>query len=221
MRNLKKIAQYIERSGTIRTYQNTADQVRRQTQPSRVYPETQAQGQTQPLPGSGRNFRLNKINEIQLYLESERDTRRKLSKKYQRGINVVTGFAYGLEAISVGIGVAGITLLTTVVAAPVVVAMEGVAIGTAAISIFSTAICDKILSAKVRKHNQIQILAESKLNTILDHISVALKDYFISDDEFTLILSELDKYVKMKEEIRQGTKKKVDDATKEPLIKTR
>ena len=96
---------------------------------------------------------------------------------------------------------AGITLLTTVVAAPVVVAMEGVAIGTAGISVVGNAICDKILSAKVRKHNQIQILAESKLNTILDHISVALRDDIISDGEFTLILSELDKYTKMKEEI--------------------
>ena len=71
----------------------------------------------------------------------------------------------------------------------------------------------------MRKHNQIQILAESKLNTILDHISVALRDDIISDCEFTLILSELDKYTKMKEEIRHGTKKKIDDATRESLIK--
>ena len=119
-----------------RTYQNTADQ------------GTIAKGSgLASAAGLGRNFRLQKINEIQAFLESERDKRRALSKKYQRGINVITGFAYGLEAISVGIGVAGITLLTTVVAAPVVVAMEGVAIGAAGISVVGNAICDKILSA--------------------------------------------------------------------------
>jgi hypothetical protein len=36
-------------------------------------------------------FRLHKINEILKILEAERDKRSSLAKKYQRGINVLTG----------------------------------------------------------------------------------------------------------------------------------
>ena len=44
-------------------------------------------------------------------------------------------------------------------------------------------------------------MAESKLNTIADRISVALNDDKITEEEFCLILSEVDKYNQMKNEI--------------------
>ena len=58
------------------------------------------------------------------------------------------------------------------------------------------------LQAKARKHDLIRGLAESKLNTIADRISVALNDNKITEEEFRLILSEVDKYNQMKAEIR-------------------
>ena len=58
------------------------------------------------------------------------------------------------------------------------------------------------LQAKARKHDLIRGLAESKLNTIADRISVALNDDKITEEEFRLILSEVDKYNQMKAEIR-------------------
>ena len=61
------------------------------------------------------------------------------------------------------------------------------------------------------------MLAESKLNTTNDHISKALKDGYISDEEFTLILSQLDKFYNMRDEIRSKTTK-TDAETKESLI---
>jgi dsDNA-specific endonuclease/ATPase MutS2 len=63
------------------------------------------------------------------------------------------------------------------------------------------------------------MLAESKINTISDHISKALKDNHVSDDEFSLIMSELTKFNQMKDEIRTKTKTKIDDETKQSLIK--
>ena len=56
------------------------------------------------------------------------------------------------------------------------------------------------------------------MNTINDHISKALKDGYISDEEFTLLLSELDKFYKMRDEIRSKTTTKIDAETKESLI---
>ena len=117
-----------------------------------------------------------------------------------------------------GLGAAGVGLLTTVIATPIVVGMEIIAIGTGALSITGSIICDKILQSKVRKHNQSKMLAESKLNTINDHVSKALSDNFISDDKFTLILSEMTKYTEMKEEIKTKSKKKIEESTKESLI---
>ena len=63
------------------------------------------------------------------------------------------------------------------------------------------------LEAKARKHNQIWILAVSKLNTIADRILTALTADKISEEEFHLIVSELDKYDQMKAEIRRGHQK--------------
>ena len=58
------------------------------------------------------------------------------------------------------------------------------------------------LQAKAKKHDLIRGLAESKLNTVADRISVALNDDKITEEEFCLILSEVDKYNQMKAEIR-------------------
>jgi hypothetical protein len=164
-------------------------------------------------------FRLHKINEILKILEAERDKRSSLAKKYQRGINVLTGLSYGCEVATIGLGTAGVALLTTVIATPVVIAMEGVALGTGGISVVFNLVCDKVLSVKARKHIRIMMLAESKINTIADHVSKALKDNHVSDEEFALILSELTKFNQMKDEIRTKTKTKIDDETKQSLIK--
>ena len=58
------------------------------------------------------------------------------------------------------------------------------------------------LQAKARKHDLTRGLAESKLNTIAGCISVALNNDKITEEEFRLILSEVDKYNQMKNEIR-------------------
>jgi hypothetical protein len=164
-------------------------------------------------------FRLHKINEILKILEAERNKRSSLAKKYQRGINVLTGLSYGCEVATIGLGTAGVALLTTVIATPVVIAMEGVVLGTGGISVVFNLVCDKVLSVKVQKHIRIMMLAESKINMIADHVSKALEDNHVSDEEFALILSELTKFNQMKDEIRTKTKTKIDDETKQSLIK--
>ena len=65
----------------------------------------------------------------------------------------------------------------------------------------------KRLSHKVSKHEQTVSLAKAKVNTIHDLVSKALKDNTISDQEFSLILSEVDKFEKLKLEIRQKNRK--------------
>jgi hypothetical protein len=59
---------------------------------------------------TSHTFRLHKINEILKILETDRDKRSILAKKYQRGINVLTGFSYECEAATIGLGKAGVAL---------------------------------------------------------------------------------------------------------------
>jgi hypothetical protein len=164
-------------------------------------------------------FKLPKINEILKILETESDKRLSLAKKYRSGINVLTGISYGCEAATIGLGTAGVALLTRVIATPVVIAMEGVALGTGAISVAFNLVCNKVLLIKARKHIRLMMLAESKIHTISDHISKALEDNHISDEEFSLIMSELTKFNQMKNEIRTKTKTKTDDETKQSLFR--
>jgi len=56
-------------------------------------------------------------------------------------------------------------------------------------------------SAKAAKHEAVRMLAASKLNTVHSHISKALQDCEVSDDEYKLILDEVEKYRTMKEQL--------------------
>ena len=75
------------------------------------------------------------------------------------------------------------------------------------------------LQTKARKHDQIRVLAESKINTIADRISTALTNDKISDEEFRLILSEVDKYNQMKAEIRGRQKLGLSENEKKELLR--
>ena len=67
----------------------------------------------------------------------------------------------------------------------------------------------KRLSQKAVKHQNTITLAKSKINTIEDLVSKALRDNTISDSEFSLIMDELKKFEKLKAEIRARAQKNV------------
>ena len=79
-------------------------------------------------------------------------------------------------------------------------------------------IFSKKATTKAEKHLKIKTLATAKLDTIVSHISKALTDDFISNEEFNLILEEMNKYKALKEEVRSKTKKKLKTEEEESLI---
>lgn len=162
-------------------------------------------------------YRLQKIGEIQKELESEREKRATLSKKYHRAVKVISAVDSTLAVSTMGLGVAGIGVLSTIIAAPIAIAMECAALGASILSIIGNQV-NKKLSRKAEKHEMIRVLASAKLNTISDHISKALKDDMVSDDEYSLILGELDKFSQMKDEIRSNIKIAIDEEAKQSLI---
>ena len=183
--------------------------------PAMVYPEL-------PVDGDSQSFRLQEVTRLKKQLEDERDKREVLSKKYRRGVNAIDGVDTALLVASMGMGIGGLGLLSTIIAAPVVLGLEVAALGCGALGV-SAKFIRRRLGVKAGKHNEIRVLAESKLNTIADHVSTALVDGKISQEEFRLILDEIDKYTQMKAEIRSRARKthagiSLDEEAKNSLI---
>ena len=68
---------------------------------------------------------------------------------------------------------------------------------------------------KQEKQNAIKLLAQSKFDSIADIISQAMQDGDISSIEFHKVLQEVEKYRKLKSNIRSQTKAKVKQITKQ------
>ena len=81
-----------------------------------------------PIEDQGQGYQLQKINEIQAFLEKEVATTEALSKKYFRAARIVDNVDTVLIMITLGGGVGGVSLLSTVIAIPAVIAIEGVAL---------------------------------------------------------------------------------------------
>ena len=135
------------------------------------------------IEDQGQGYRLQKIKEIQTFLENEVVTREALSKKYFRAARIVDNADTVLIVITLGGGAGGVAWLSTVIAAPAVIAIEGVALCTGFLSIIGNYSVKKSAS-KAEKHEKIKTIASAKLYTIASHISKALSDNKVTDEEF-------------------------------------
>ena len=165
----------------------------------------------------GHSYRLKYIQDIQRYFEEEIKHRQAFSKKYFRIANVINTIDNGLIMATVGAEGTGAVLIATGAGAPVGLALGIGGVVTGALSLFGN-ILSKKATTKAEKHLRISDMAISKLDTIGSHISKALMDDFISNEEFNLILEEMNKYKALKEEIRSNTKKKLKKEEEESLI---
>ena len=105
---------------------------------------------------------------------------------------------------------------------PVVLGLEIAALACGLLGVTDKFICQR-LSIKAKTHDEVRVLAESKLNTIADHVSTALAEGTISDEEFHLVVEEAHKYAQMKAEIWAGAQEAhaavtLDEEAKNALI---
>ena len=127
---------------------------------------------------------MRKINEIQAFLEGEIQKREALIKTYFRASREVDNIDTALVTVTLVAGASGIGLLSTVVAVPAVIALEGAA-ALSGLLIWKYSV--RISTSKAEKHEKIKTIAHTKLNTISSHISKTLSDNKITDEEFQLI----------------------------------
>ena len=165
----------------------------------------------------GHSYRLKIIREVQEFLEEEIKNREAFSKKYFRIAKVVNMIDNALITITIGAEGTGAVLLSTGVGAPFALALGISGVVTGAISLIGN-IFSKKATTKAEKHLKIKTLAMAKLDTIASHVSKAMMDDFISDEEFKLIMEEMEKYKALKEEVRNNTKKKLKTEEEESLI---
>ena len=188
----------------------------------KIYPELPSIRENPSAPpvvnvDRGHSYRLGIIRDVQNFLEEEIKKRDAFSKKYFRIAKVVNMIDNGLITITIGAEGAGAVLLATGVGSPFAIALGVSGAVTGAISLIGN-IFSKKATTKAEKHLKIKTLAAAKLDTIASHISKALIDDFISNEEFNLVMEELNKYKAMKEEVRNNTKKKLKTEEEESLI---
>ena len=165
----------------------------------------------------GHSYRLKVITDVQKFLETEISKLEAFSKKYFRVARIVSNIDSVLIGITICAEGAGAVLLATGVGSPIALGLGIGGVATGAISLLGN-IAVKKTTIKAEKHLKIKIAASAKLDTIVSHISKAMMDNYVSDEEFKLIMEELNKYKAMKEEIRNNTKKKLKTEEQESLI---
>ena len=166
-----------------------------------------AQAPGQPTAGLAiqQAYRLKQICRLQRQLEGERDARHALYNKYRRCDSALDSISTTLITTSIGLGIGGIGLLSTVVAAPIVLGLE---VGSVVCGVLATTgkHFGRQLSAKARKHSKIRVLADSKLDSIAPHIYAAVGRNGISDREFQLVIEEVKRFTVLTEHIHLNTK---------------
>ena len=153
-------------------------------------------------------IRLNKITEIENYINQEMNQRKSCSKKLIKYVAAFDCIDKVLTVLSATSGEVCIIFSVSVVGAPVGIA--GTRASFNLILSLKTGIIKKLLSItrnKKKKHDKILMLAKGKLNSIETLISLALIDLEISQEEFVAIFKEKDKYEKMKENVRSENEK--------------
>jgi DNA-binding Xre family transcriptional regulator len=152
-----------------------------------------------------QDYRLREISEIKTKLLNEVEQRRKYRKTKKILFNTLEGMCIGLNTITAVLGIGGIALLSTVIAAPLCIALEGIALGAGGLSVFLSLVNNRSVVRKLEKHDKIYAVAISKLNTISDLILNALEDGKVDPIEFKLITDEYEKYHILKNQIRKQT----------------
>ena len=156
-------------------------------------------------------FRLDEINKIKDYLNSEIKERKDIIKKTSK---YIVAFDYADKlfiTLSASFGTFSIASYATVVGIPAGIAAASLTlIFTIKIGVVKTFL--NITRKKKKKHNKIIALARSKLNIIENLISQALTDFEITHEEFLKIIYEKNNYEQIIANIRNV--KSINDLNK-------
>jgi len=166
---------------------------------SGMYPDIPQTGEN---PKSGNDFRLHKVNMVLSQLGEELKHYERVRKKYSRLRSLFQGTAVTSGILSAVLTASGIGVSLTGPGLAVGIPLSALG-GFCGIVSASCGVIVKRVTKKISKHEMTLQLIKSKDNSINDLVSKALRNNQIDENEFELILSEIDKYSKMKASIRR------------------
>ena len=176
---------------------------------SKIYPDLNPTAPQEPQTNC-----LKKLTEIEAYLLDEIEVRERIAKKMKR-FNTITGIVdTGLITSTVITGGISIAAFASGVGLSVDIVLSGTSLLLSLTTVI-TRKSSRTFTVKQEKHDAIKLLAQSKLDSIADIISQAMQDGDISSIEFHKVLQEVEKYRKLKADIRNQAKAKVKQITKE------
>ena len=146
-----------------------------------------------------QEFKSKNIDETRKYVIEEINRNELISKKHKKVCITRNYIEHSLVLISTITGCISISAFASLVTTPIGIASSAVGLK---ICVITAEKYKSIITKKRMKHDQIVLLAKSKLNSIEVLISKILIDSIISHDEFVLIDNFLKEYNDMKEEIK-------------------
>ncbi|KAK3718945.1 hypothetical protein QZH41_005926 [Actinostola sp. cb2023] len=152
-------------------------------------------------PDAAQDNRLKVVADIQTAIENELAHYERVLKKYKRAHS-------GLSRCSLFSG--SLTVLLSSGSLASVLSEVGIIVGVPLASLAAflgivsggCAIVGQRFESKISKHERTVKLANSKLSTIVDLVSKALNDGRVSQEEFSLIVAELEQFRQQKADIR-------------------
>ena len=182
-----------------------------------MYPnldEVQHVPQIQQAEDEGKTFRLKRISDIREILEKEVETRGRYRRRYKSVYNTAIYVNAGAGLTSVASSVSAAATAATGVGIIASVPLGFLAVATGVLRVVSAGI-SKILLKKVEKHQEIKLIAASKLSSVNGLVSKALQDGNISNEEYQIILQEMESYRNHKSQIRNRITADVRELTVE------
>lgn len=150
---------------------------------------------------TGQSFRLEHIRKIQSDLESEMNNYMKCRRRYA---TLYKWFTYGTHATG-GVSVALTSTSMAMFASGVGVITGSVGLGAAGAA-FVLSFVNKSVAKKLKKHDTLVALANSKLCDVRELISKAIDDNKISDEEFRHIQDVFRNYKQEKLDIQKKSR---------------
>ena len=154
-----------------------------------------------PTLSNDWQLRLNRINEIRDYFVAEIKERELMSKRLNKYIASFDYIDKSFILLSVTTDSTSIPSFSIVIGAPVRIVSASFSLAF----LISRGIIKNLLTTtrnKKEKHNEIAMLARSKLNSIESEISKALMNYEIGYEDFVTVIYEEKKDREFKESIR-------------------
>ena len=162
-----------------------------------------------PQPDESHIYRLQKIEEMEAFLQNEILEHERLYKKFKRYTTSVRIVDHTLITTTVITGGGGLASLCTGIGIPVSIALGSISI-CLSIATAITRKTNKIYDAKIKNYDKSCVLAQTKLESTHDTVSKAIEDGHASPEEFQRIFQERQRYLLLKQEIRHKTKRVTD-----------